>query len=360
MRKFQRIFTDNVHYGSFEKFPYMDSLAYVTQEFLYSDVVEGEWYNFSMNERIKLYDFMTLVVHIIDPSVAEFGKATIKGYIEDLKVRKYNYQNEDNVTYTDDGYLLVTDASFELIDSLLWVAYIYAKTRSEFSDNESWANASEMLFTLAWKESGFKREAFNKLSLIESTNKAIETFQKHIAVNAPKHASMGKMPTSRTESKEELKNNKDMKKMAKTNKVFIVHGHNEAIKEKVARVLTKLQLEPVILHEQADGGRTLIEKFEANSEEVNYAIVLLTGDDEGKSIKSNNYKHRARQNVIFEMGYFMGHLSRSHVFLLLEEGVEKPSDLEGIVYTSLNDNWQHKLVKELKACGYEVDANKLL
>ncbi len=142
--------------------------------------------------------------------------------------------------------------------------------------------------------------------------------------------------------------------------VFIVHGHNEAVKEKVARFIEHLKLKPIILHEQPNQGRTIIEKFEANSSDVNFAIVLLTADDEGKAKKETDYKERARQNVIFEMGYFVGLLSRSHVFMLLEEGVEKPSDLDGIVYTSLKENWKEKLFKELQECGYDVDPKDLV
>ena len=151
-----------------------------------------------------------------------------------------------------------------------------------------------------------------------------------------------------------------MRKSNVTNKAFIVHGHNEAVKEKVARFVEHLKLKPIILHEQADKGRTIIEKFEANSEDVNFAIVLLTADDSGKANKETNFKQRARQNVIFEMGYFIGMLSRSHVFMLLEKGVEKPSDLDGIVYTSLSEDWKSKLFKELTACGYKLDANDLV
>lgn len=153
---------------------------------------------------------------------------------------------------------------------------------------------------------------------------------------------------------------KKERKLVETNKVFIVHGHNEAVKEKVARFIEHLKLEPIILHEQTDQGRTIIEKFEANSADVNFAIVLLTADDEGKAKKETDYKERARQNVIFEMGYFVGLLSRSHVFMLLDEGVEKPSDLDGIVYTSLNEDWKTKLFKELQACGYNVDPKDLV
>jgi len=147
-----------------------------------------------------------------------------------------------------------------------------------------------------------------------------------------------------------------------SNKIFIVHGHDSAIKEATARTLTKLGLEPIILHEQADGGRTIIEKFEENSSEVGFAVILLTADDDGKAKKETSYKSRARQNVVFEMGYFVGRLGRNRVFLLLAEGVEKPGDLDGIVYTPIDvhDGWKLKLVKELKACGYNVSADKLM
>jgi predicted nucleotide-binding protein len=150
-------------------------------------------------------------------------------------------------------------------------------------------------------------------------------------------------------------------KIISTNKIFIVHGHNNEIKQTVARTISKLKLEPIILHEQIDKGKTIIEKFEQNSSDVNFAIILLTADDEGKSNAENSYKVRARQNVVFEMGYFIGKLGREKVFLLLENGVDKPGDLDGIVYVPIDsaDGWKLKLVRELKANGYKVTADDL-
>lgn len=156
--------------------------------------------------------------------------------------------------------------------------------------------------------------------------------------------------------------NNEMKAERKfTNKVFIVHGHNDAIKETVARRLSQLKLEPIILHEQPELGKTIIEKFEHNSSDVNFAIILLTADDEGKAKRESDYKARARQNVVFEMGYFIGKLGREKVFLLLEEGVDKPGDLDGIVYVTIDNHgaWMYKLVRELKAAGYSVTADDL-
>lgn len=156
----------------------------------------------------------------------------------------------------------------------------------------------------------------------------------------------------------------DNAKKVNKQKVFIVHGHNEEVKEKVYNVLLRWKLDPVVLHEKANLGQAIIEKFESNSEDVGFAIILLTADDLGrlneKDTGEKDNQPRARQNVIFEMGYFMAKLSRSRVFLLLEDGVEKPSDLGGIVYTPLKKGWENELSRELRACGYKkADANKL-
>ena len=152
------------------------------------------------------------------------------------------------------------------------------------------------------------------------------------------------------------------KNVCNSNNVFIVHGHDEEMILKVEQVITKLGLSPIILHNQVNAGNTIIEKFEANSSSAQFAIILLTADDEGKDKTESELHFRARQNVILEMGYFMGKLGRKKVFPLLGIGVEKPSDLDGIVYVPIdsNDIWKYELVKELKACGYNVDANKLI
>ena len=146
-----------------------------------------------------------------------------------------------------------------------------------------------------------------------------------------------------------------------TNNIFIVHGHNDHIKIDVARTLEKLGLQPIILSEQPNQGQTIIEKFELHSN-VGFAVVLLTADDLGRVKTSDKDKYRARQNVIIEMGYFIGKLGRSNVFPMYEDGVELPSDLHGILYNPIDDakTWKFKLVKELTAAGYQVDANKIL
>lgn len=145
-------------------------------------------------------------------------------------------------------------------------------------------------------------------------------------------------------------------------KIFIVHGHNNAVKFEVDGFLKKLSLTPIILHEQVNAGRTIIEKFEfyANAN-VGFAVILLTGDDVGKAKTGTDDSPRARQNVIFEWGFFVGKLGRKGVCVLHEKNVDIPSDLHGVVYSSLDDRgWQIDLAKELRAAGYnEVDLNKI-
>ena len=156
-------------------------------------------------------------------------------------------------------------------------------------------------------------------------------------------------------------------KQINSRKVFIVHGHDEGMKLDVARTLEKLEFEPIILHEQVDDGQTIIEKFENNSIECGFAVILLSPDDKGYSVKSSpdDAKFRARQNVILELGYFVGKISRKNVLTLVKSDptgqLEIPSDLAGIIYTPYDNSggWKEKLIRSLRSSGYEVDANKI-
>ena len=140
--------------------------------------------------------------------------------------------------------------------------------------------------------------------------------------------------------------------------VFVVHGSDDGTKETVARFLSQLKLNPIILHERADKSRTIIEKFEQEHRSASFAVVLMTPDDLGQKKGETSSKPRARQNVILELGFFLGKLGREKVFVLYDPSVEMPYDYSGVLYTKLNDeNWKLKLVKELKGAGIDVDAN---
>ena len=146
-----------------------------------------------------------------------------------------------------------------------------------------------------------------------------------------------------------------------TKEVFVIHGRDNEAKETVARFLEKLALTPVILHEQPNQGRTIIEKFEQHAQ-VGFAVALLTPDDVGAlKNEEKKLKPRARQNVVFELGYFLGRLGRKRVCALIKGNVEPPSDYDGVVYISLDDGgWKMNLIRELKNSGFEVDANRAL
>jgi hypothetical protein len=147
-----------------------------------------------------------------------------------------------------------------------------------------------------------------------------------------------------------------------TRTVFVVHGRDEGSKEKVARFLEKLKIEAKILHEQPNKSKTLMEKLESHSK-VAFAVVLLTPDDEGKLVSdATPLSPRARQNVVFELGYFIGLLGREKVCALMGEGVEKPSDFDGISYIPFDKlgAWQFLLVREIKAAGLDIDLNNAI
>ena len=143
------------------------------------------------------------------------------------------------------------------------------------------------------------------------------------------------------------------------NSVFIVHGHDGEAREAVARFVERLGFHVVVLHEQSDKGMTVIEKLEANSA-VGFAVVLLTPDDEGREVGSKEpLSPRARQNVVLELGYFVGKLGRERVCAIYR-GVEIPSDYLGVLYIPLDEGgaWKLRLARELKAAGFAVDMNR--
>jgi predicted nucleotide-binding protein len=150
--------------------------------------------------------------------------------------------------------------------------------------------------------------------------------------------------------------------LPKVNSVFIVHGHDEAAKHEVARFLTQLDIEPVILQEQINVGMTVIEKFETVSERAGYAVVLMTPDDFGyQNGKPEAGQHRARQNVVLELGYFIAKLGRSKTIVLTKGNTEIPSDLGGIVRETMDqgEGWKLRLARELKGAGFTIDMNKV-
>ena len=156
-------------------------------------------------------------------------------------------------------------------------------------------------------------------------------------------------------------NRSDVSADSHMKKVFVVHGHDVESKETVARQLDKLGLTPVILHEQPNKGRTIIEKFEDYAD-VGFTVVLLTADDVGAGKGSRrNLSKRARQNVIFELGFFIGALGRDRVCALHKDVDDIPSDFSGVLWIKMDTEgaWRLQLAREMKACGLDIDLNML-
>jgi len=153
---------------------------------------------------------------------------------------------------------------------------------------------------------------------------------------------------------------KNQSEMKDRSRIFIVHGHEDAPREAVARFIEALGFKPIILHERPNEGRTVIEKVEAHGD-VGFAVVLLTPDDEG-CVKGGTPEPRTRQNVLLELGYFIGRLGRNQVCALKRGELEIPSDFGGVVYEPFDaaGGWKQKLGRELEAVGYEIDWNTVM
>ena len=149
----------------------------------------------------------------------------------------------------------------------------------------------------------------------------------------------------------------------KSKKVFVVHGHDEVAKTSLEVFLREIGLEPIVLHRQADQGLTIIEKFEKHSD-VGYAFILLTPDevsylksDENRTDHERRKEFRARPNVIFEFGYFVGKLGRSKVCCLYTGDVSLPSDVNGMIYKKYSSSLEeiaYSIIKDLKASGFTM------
>jgi predicted nucleotide-binding protein len=138
----------------------------------------------------------------------------------------------------------------------------------------------------------------------------------------------------------------------KGNTVFIIHGHDEHLKTETQLLLTRAGINNLVLHEQPDKGRTIIDKLVEESSTSNYAIALLSPDD-----VLEDGSTRARQNVILELGYFIGKLGKERVRLLKKGNIDIPSDMQGVLYEKVDDAgaWKMKICKELMAVGIYVD-----
>ncbi|EAY24651.1 TIR domain-containing protein [Microscilla marina] len=263
----------------------------------------------------KIHDFAKTDLEAIK-------KKIIIPYMREDKFRFKGY----HLNHNDVVRLVITQSEKPLEE--------YAKN---INDRRSLQSTNILILNYTSSADIFEDETYTKVI----TDEVFEECEEFIKEQTPAKASINKAKLDKT-------------------KVFIVHGHDQATKNEVARFLEKLDLTPIILHEQTDGGKTIIEKIEKYSD-VGYSIVLYTPCDEGyKKGNPDDLKNRARQNVVFEHGFLIGKLGRKHVSTLIKGDIEIPNDISGLVYTKIDDSsWKFKVLDELKNAGYDIDANKI-
>lgn len=249
----------------------------------------------------------------------------------------YNSSSSDNDTYYQE--IIEEIRNCKLMKSSDYIAYLKPKGSFTSMDRRAIMNGIQTPAHISLL--GNLLEIEDPIICCNQLNESIKKLITHYS-----NKELLSMPTS---------------KITLSNKIFIVHGHDDLAKTQVARFIEKLGLEAVILHEQVDAGSTIIEKLEKNTD-VGFGIVLYTACDFGGSIKSPEQKqNRARQNVVFEHGYLIAKLGRNKVCALVKDDVEHPSDLSGVIYKTMDKSkaWELQLAKELKSAGFAIDLNKL-
>ena len=240
------------------------------------------------------------------------------------------------MNYKNGTYLSAIESAMKSFDDLRRIQESIMNPVDEFNRTQA-AIESAMKPVLDWQK---------QVGLIEATQVRLEfpnIIRGELAVDPFRIST----PTQRLTSHE---------------KVFIVHGHDHSSRDAVADFVDNWGLIPIVLDEQPSGSRTIIEKFEHCADEANFVIVLMTPDDVGASVKSKtNLKPRARQNVIFELGYFFGSKGRKRVCILYKEGVELPSDIHGVVYVPMDDEgkWQKRVIREMMDSDILIKKNKV-
>ncbi|GAB1366635.1 hypothetical protein MASR1M36_15060 [Candidatus Cloacimonadaceae bacterium] len=240
----------------------------------------------------------------------------------------------------------------ERIKELIETANLLKSRRSDISAFTQWKEEVDVIIRLAFNDSEEKLTRFSNISYeyhgayfdgeprdttpyyVRGLNQAIGYFNawsKELEMLA-------------------IQNPKSIADTTFSHKCFIVHGHNNLFKLEIKEFIDESEeitkLKPIILHKKPNEGKTVIEKFERHSD-VDFAICIWTADDEGKSIEESTFKKRARQNVVIETGFFWGKLGRERVIILLEDGVEIPSDFRRMLYIPMKDNWKDELRKEI-------------
>lgn len=250
-----------------------------------------------------------------------------------------NISNQNELTTANSDYQLWTDYNCEMLKQ---VFNIQINDYMDSYNRAGYTFIGQMGEVQGNPVQTFKNLVKYKLDNLKSLLTRAELIKSQVETGTTVSVSTAKSSVSKTE-------------------VFIVHGHDEAAKTKTARFIEKLGLTPIILHEQASGSKTVIEKIEAYTN-VGFGIILYTPCDIGaKKEEKPKLNNRARQNVVFEHGFLIGKIGRQNVCALVKDDIETPNDISGVVYVKMDedDAWHLKVARELRNSGYEIDMNKL-
>jgi hypothetical protein len=271
---------------------------------------------------ISVDDFKTSLLAQIEEGDALVDKVQTKSYEESFKA-DFKEWNDYNFEFLKQSF---TSQMNDQMNAYNHTGYSFLGALGEVADNPAQTLLNMLGYKLAYLRSLSKRAHLFKSS-VSKADKVIESLEDE--------------------------------KQSLMDEIFIVHGHDDSAKVSVARFIERLGLKAIILHEQHNGGMTIIEKIETHTN-VGFAVVLYTPCDLGGK-NARSLQPRARQNVLFEHGYLMAKIGRRKVCALVKDIVETPSDISGVVYTPMDEHgaWHYKLAKELKAAGYDIDMNSL-
>ncbi len=214
IQTFERLFFNNTQFETFERIPFLDSLAYTIQEYLYSEKADDDDreddLDFRLDSRIRTFDFMTLAAHFISAADTDLWKATITDYIEVIKL-EFKIWEQDIVMYPSENTLAISSASVELRIDLLWATYIYAKTLSTFKDDVKWAKRWERkateLYAFMLEKSGVVESYFKGFAPIKNTEEAVQCMRKQVIrklIKEEKTQNIAKSPVDSTSDSAQL------------------------------------------------------------------------------------------------------------------------------------------------------------
>lgn len=290
IRGFKRLFDDNAHYGQYAKIPFLDSLAYVVQEYLYTDISEDEDPFLMMDGRIRLYDFMTMSAYFISASANDLGKATIKDFLADIHQHERYQTKHDIIEYTAKESITIQNASSALTISILWANYIYAKARYKRFAEIKWERISKMLYGIMLEEYVIKEEYFKDIPAIKFSEEATDLMIQHIEQKMKENDTIEEHKKNISE-KQKIQTKVEAENKLLSEKNEVLEAENKRLSEKNKQLEEEngqLSKENEELKEIKMIMDTPLDAIEADSKVGLTEILKLMENDGANFVKHNN------------------------------------------------------------------------